>query len=162
MNHPEIIIVPGMFALIGYVSWLLVTSGMRKHQLRVLTEFHTRLVDKLGSVQDVSTFLTSDAGNRFMRDLTAEPARAANPKGQILRAAQRAAVFVCLGIGSMLIALFSSSLDGMEGLTIVGGIVLALGVGFGVSAVVAYRLAGSLGLLADEGTASAEPGITRA
>lgn len=162
MNHPEIIIVPSMFALIAYVSWLLVSASMRKHQLRVLTEFHTRLVDKLGSVQDVSAFLTSDAGNRFMRDLTAEPARAANPKGQILRAAQRAAILSCLGIGTMLVALFSSSLEGMEGFTIVGAIILSLGVGFGVSAAVAHRLAGSLGLLAPEPSASTEPAITRA
>ena len=38
MNHPEIIIVPGMFALIGYVSWLLVTSGMR-----IMRELDARL-----------------------------------------------------------------------------------------------------------------------
>jgi len=100
VHQPEIIIVPALFATIAYISWLLVTSGMRKYQLRVLTECHTRLVDKLGSVQDVSAFLSTDAGSRCIRDLTTEPARAANPKAQILRAAQRAAVLVCVGVAS--------------------------------------------------------------
>lgn len=161
MNQPEVIIVPAMFATIGYVSWLLVTAGLRKHQLRILTEFHTRLVDKLGSVQDVSAFLATDAGSRFMRDLTTEPARAANPKAQILRAAQRAAVLVCVGIGAILISL-SPSLRAVEGLTIVGTLILSVGVGFAASAVIAYRLAGPLGLLDTDAPATADTATSRA
>lgn len=161
MHQPEIIIVPALFATIAYISWLLVTSGMRKYQLRVLTEFHTRLVDKLGSVQDVSVFLSTEAGSRFMRDLTTEPARAANPKAQILRAAQRAAVLVCVGIGAILISL-SPSLRAIEGLTIVGTLILSVGVGFAISAVVAYRLAGPLGLLDTDTPVSTSTATSRA
>ncbi len=150
MIQPEIIIVPAFFATIAYVAWVFVTASQRKQRTKLLTDFHGKLLDKLGSVKDFSEFLHTPAGSRFMQDLAAEPlAAAAGPRERILRAGQIGAVLICLGIGLLLLG-FTAPLSpggGQEGFAAVGAIALSLGVGFAASAVTSFRVARVLGLL---------------
>jgi hypothetical protein len=148
-SHPEIIIVPSFFFLIGYIVWVWVSSAQRKQRLRLITEFHTRLLDKLGSVKDFGDFLQTDAGNRFMKDLASEPV-VAGPHDRILRAAQIGVVLIFLGIGLLMVSFFWSPVapeSGQNAFGALGAIALSLGIGFTVSAGASYRLAGMLGLL---------------
>lgn len=149
MNHPEIIIVPSFFFMVGYICWLWTSAVQRKQRLTLLTDFNGKLLDKLGSVHDFSQFLQTDAGARFMRDLGSEPAaQASGPQERILRAAQVGVVLICLGAGLLLLGFFTS-LPGRsdDGLTTIGMIAFSVGLGFIISAAVSYRLAGILGLL---------------
>ena len=59
--------------MIGYICWLWASAAQRRQRTRLLTEFNGKLLDKLGSVNDFSQFLQTDAGARFMRDLASEP-----------------------------------------------------------------------------------------
>jgi predicted phage tail protein len=148
VNHPEIIIVPSLFFMIGYIVWVLANAVQRRQRLRLMTEFHTRLIDKLGSVKDFGEFIQTDAGSRFMRDLASEPAVSA-PQERILRAAQFGVVLISLGLGVLILSFFSPTWpeSGRQGFNTFGVVALSLGVGFVVSAAASYRLAGVLGLL---------------
>lgn len=147
-NHPEIIIVPAMFVMFGYVAWITMTTWHRRQRIKAIADFNTRLLDRLGSVKDFSEFLHTDAGARLMQDLGSEPSLG-GPHERILRATQLAAVLACLGIGMLILSFMSPTApQGLrEALTTIGTIALSLGVGFGISSAASYRLAGSLGLL---------------
>ncbi len=47
MNHPEIIIVPSFFFMVGYICWLWTSAVQRKQRLTLLTDFNGKLLDKL-------------------------------------------------------------------------------------------------------------------
>ena len=150
MNHPEVIIIPAFFFMTGYVVWVTVTAWQRRQRLRMITEFNARLLDRLGSVKDFSEFLQTTAGARFLQDLASEPAPVGGPRERILRAAQVGTVLACLGVGLLVVSFFWSPLAPQEGQNVfatLGAIALSLGIGFAVSAVASYRLAGTLGLL---------------
>lgn len=149
MNHTEVIIVPSLFFLIGYIVWVTVNAWQRRQRLRMVTEFNSKLLDRLGTVKDFSEFLQTEAGGRFMQDLGSEPPMASGPHERILRAAQLGTVLICLGVGLLLLSFFSPFSLGYSqpGFNAVGTISLSLGIGFVISAVASYRLAGALGLL---------------
>jgi hypothetical protein len=150
LNNPEVVVVPSFFVTIGYVVWVWVNASQRKQRLKLMTEFHGKLIDRLGSFKDFSEFLHTPAGTRFMQDLASDPASVGSPQDRILRAAQFSAVLICLGIGLLLISVFwspSAPARGQSVFATIGAIALSLGIGFAVSAVASYRLAGVLGLL---------------
>ena len=149
MNHPEIVIVPFIFATGGYITWVLGTAWQRRYRIRAMAEFHTRLLDKLGSVKDFGEFLQTDAGARLIADLGSDAASPSGAHERILRAVQLGTVLGCLGIGLLLLTFFSPSMpdDAQHAFNAFGVISLSLGVGFAISSAVSYRLASSLGLL---------------
>ena len=164
MNHPEIIIVPFFFTVMGYIVWVLVNFAQRRHRLKLVTEFHTRLLDKLGSVKDFGEFLQTDAGAHFIRDLTAEPI-AVGPQERILRAAQVGVVLTFLGLGFLMVSFLGSPFTpegGQNAFGALGAIAVSLGVGFAVSAATSYRLAAALGLLNRNGDSARAPLTSRA
>lgn len=147
---PEIVILPAFFATIGYVVWVFATAWQRRQRTKLLVDFNTRLLDKLGSVKDFSEFLHTPAGARFMLDLAAEPQAADSPKQRILRAAQLGIVLSSLGLGLLAISFFWSPYapdSGQTAFASLGVIALSLGIGFGVSSAASFRVSGALGLL---------------
>ncbi len=149
MIQPEIVVVPVVFATIGYITWVLVTAWQRRYKIRAMTEFHGRLLDKLGSVKDFGEFLQTEAGARLVADLGSDTAPASGAHDRILRALQLGAVLACLGAGLLLMTFFSPTLDtdAQHVFNAFGVIALSLGVGFLISAAASYRLAGNMGLL---------------
>jgi hypothetical protein len=158
-NRPEIIIVPALFFMIGYIVWVLTNAWHRSRRLKMVTDFNSKLLDRLGSVKDFSEFLQTGAGGRFMQDLGSEPQPASGPQERILRAAQLGTVLICLGLGLLLLSFFSpTSLESaLAEFNAFGTIALSLGIGFVLSAVASYRLARTLGLL---GRAPDPPAVT--
>ncbi|MGC4085164.1 MAG: hypothetical protein QM736_24360 [Vicinamibacterales bacterium] len=147
MSHPEIIIVPSLFASVAYIVWVLANTYQRKQRIRLLTDFHSRLLDRIGSVKDFGELMQTDAGSRFLIDLTSEPTPTSGAKERILRATQIGVVLICLGIGMMALPLLVAIPGDVDGFTITGCISLSLGIGFVLSAIASYRLSGALGLL---------------
>jgi hypothetical protein len=150
VEHSEVVIFPSFFFMIGYLVWVLTTAWSRRQRLRMLTDFNTRLLDRLGSVKDFGEFLQTEAGARFMRELAAEPVSAGGPQDRILRAAQFGAVLGFLGIGLLFLSFFWSPYASERGQTVfatIGAIALSLGIGFAASAFISYRLAGALGVI---------------
>lgn len=158
MNSPEIIIVPALFTMIGFVVWTVVTGAQRREQVKRMAEFNSRLLDKLGSVKDFNDLLQTDAGVRLVGGVTAE--RAMTPaRERILRAVQMGIVFASVGAGFLYLAStpFAGSrfsTDSQEALLIFGVIGLSLGIGLLVSSGASYVLARSLGVLGGESSNS--------
>jgi hypothetical protein len=134
------------FPLIGFVVWTAATTWQRRQQVKLLTEIHTRLLDRLGSLKDFSEFLQTPAGARFMDTLSAEPARPGGLWDRILRAVQTGIVLLSLGVGLLLVPRYAAA-DARDTLVVVGAIALSLGVGFLLSSAASYRVAVSLGVL---------------
>ena len=149
MHNPEVIIVPSFFFMIGYICWLWAGTAQRRQRLKLISEINNKLLDRLGSVQDFSALLQTEAGAKFMQHMASDPPiQGPGPQRRILLAAQTGAVLICLGLGLMFVGNYQS-LPGNadQGLMTLGVIALSLGVGFVVSSVTAYRLSSKLGLL---------------
>ena len=150
MNHTEVIIVPSLFFMIGYIVWVLVNGWQRRQRLKMVTDFNGKLLDRLGSVKDFSEFLQTEAGGRFMQELGSEAPMATGPQERILRAAQLGIVLVFLGFGLLAISFFwapGAAESGQYAFAAMGTISVSLGFGFIASTIASYRLAGALGLM---------------
>ena len=149
----EIIIVPFIFATIGFVVWVLVSGWQRRQQIRVMTDFNTQLLERMGSVKDFSEFLATDGGAKFIDRVTAAGGTRPEIRLTILRSVQTGLVLFALGVGLIVLAWFLRS-DFPYGETHVfsvsGTIALSLGFGFLLSAVASYRLASAMQRRNDE------------
>lgn len=116
---------------------------------RVQTEVHSKLLDRFQSNQELLAYIETPAGKRFLESAPIavdSPRALAAPVGRILWSAQAGAVLTVLGIGILLVA--SRSLEEIAPpLAAFGAVVVSLGIGFIVSAVLAYGLTRRFGLL---------------
>jgi hypothetical protein len=127
--------------LIDYRRW----SRLSKIQ----TDVHNKLLDRFTSNEDLLAYIQTPAGKRFLESAPIpieSPRSIGAPLGRILWSAQAGAVLTVLGIGLEIVA--SSALEEVAPpLAAFGAVVIALGVGFLVSAILAYILTRRFGLL---------------
>jgi hypothetical protein len=143
---PEIIIVPFIFSTIGFVVWVAFNAWERRQQVKLLTDFNSRLLERIGSVKDFSEFLQTDGGAKFIDRVTAG-GTPPDVRITILRAVQTGLVLVSLGVGLLLLAWMLRArypYGDFEVFTITGTIALSLGVGFLLSGGASYRLASGM------------------
>ena len=148
----EIIIVPFIFSTIGFIVWVLVNGSQRRQQVRVLTDFNSRLLERIGSVKDFSEFLQTEGGAKFMDRVTAG-GTPPDVRMTILRSVQTGLVLLALGVGLILLA-YALRSDFPYGEThvfgVTGTIALSLGFGFLLSGAASYRLARTMQRRHDE------------
>jgi hypothetical protein len=144
-----------MFA-IGTVAWML-RSGIDyrrwQHAMKVQTDAHTKLVDRLTSNDDLLAYVNSPAGQRF---LTASPVTAAPPDSlampinapinRILWSVQAGIIIAAAGIG-LWIAKNNVVTEAAQALQVFAILAVALGLGAVVSAVASWLLSKQLGLV---------------
>jgi hypothetical protein len=158
MRGPEIIILPILFSMIAFIAWTAMSTLQRRHHLKLMTDFNSRLLERIGSVKDFSEFLQTDGGAKFMNSLTVERG-ASGPRERILRTTTIGIVVSALGLGFLFLSrhfgtdAYSSDMD--EVLLIFGVIALSIGLGCLVSAAVSYYLARVLGVLEQNRRAAA-------
>jgi hypothetical protein len=140
--------------MVSLLVWLVRTVIDHRRWLRlsrVQAEVHTKLLDRLTSNEDLLTYVQSSAGRRFLESapitLDGEPRQPSAPLTRIVWSLQAGVVLVALGVG-MWAAQARVPAEVGQGLSIVGTIVVALGVGFAVSAVLAYTITAKFGLIA--------------
>jgi hypothetical protein len=141
----EFILVPSMFGMISFVVWVIVNGWERRQHWKHLTDFNSRLLDRLGSVKDFTELLKTDEGGRFLGLLTAQRQSVGAPD-RILRAAQTGVVSIVLGLGFLFLG-WRFVFDDHEAFSVVGVVALSLGAGLLLSAGVSYWVARRLGLL---------------
>lgn len=144
----------GLFALIGYIVNVVVDGSRRRQRLKLMTEFHTRLLDRIGSAREFAELLQTDGGAQFLESLSAEGPAAAGGTGvqkRILFAMQVGIVALTLGIGSLVLSVWYRSGGDAEGFVALGALTLSLGIGFLLSAALSYRVSSSLGLIDKKG-----------
>ena len=140
----------GFFGMIAWIVYVVVDGNRRKERLKVFTEFHSKLIDRMGSSTEFAAFLQSDGGRRFLETLSVEKGHPAN---RIMNAVQTGLVLTALGVGffvagsGVAVNFQNVSQWDVNGFRVAGSIFASLGIGFLLSAVSSFVLAKSLGVL---------------
>ena len=90
----------GLFAMIAFITHAIVDGRRRREQIKVMTEFHNRLLDKIGSAKDLSEFLDSDGGSRFLDTMAVDRAKP-DARQRLLSSLQYGLVLTALGAGML-------------------------------------------------------------
>ena len=138
------------FTMIAFIVKTVADGRRRREHLKTITEFHNRLLDKLGSVGDFAQFLQTEGGTRFLDTLSSERG-SSGPRDRIMRNTSAGIILLALGAGLVVSSWMLPYDRGAFG--VLGAIVLSLGVGFLLSSAASLRLARALGVLdQDAGT----------
>ena len=142
----EIIIVPAMFFMLGFIVYTIVDGSRRRQQVKALTEFHARLLDRLGSAKEFAEFFTSDAGTRFMESMSSREGGA--PHLRILRSLQTGLVLLALGVGFfIMLDQRNFSIEAADGLMVMATAATAIGLALVVSTGASYALSRRMGII---------------
>ncbi len=131
--------------LLDYRRWLRLS--------RVQTEVHTKLLDRFAANEDLLAYIQTPAGRKFLESApipidAAEPARAIGaPYSRILWSVQ-AGIVLALGGLALVFVGGRQTFEEIGGpLESIGIVILAVGIGFVISAVASYVLSRRLGLI---------------
>ena len=130
-----VIAIPSMFS---WISWVILSTIRRYKIAKLQAEVQSKLLDKVGSGQDLLAYAQTEAGKELLQSLRVERV---SPYGRILGALQTGIILALFG-GTLL--LFHNR---DEGFLLIGAAVTALGFGFILSAAASYYLSKSFGLL---------------
>jgi hypothetical protein len=144
-----------IFAFVGVtlaILWILrtVLDNRRWYRMvKVQTDTHAKLLDRLASSQEMLAYMQSEAGRKFLEAPLFEDQRrqvSILPFSRILWSVQVGIVGAFLGSGILFLR-GRVAPDADMGLAVFGTLILALGIGFLVSGGVSYLLARYFGLL---------------
>jgi hypothetical protein len=148
----------GAMACLGATLWLIRTFWANRRWSRIFklqTDVHGKLIDKLGSSQELLTYMNTDAGKRFLEAAPIpvdfeQTERFPNAIARVLNPLQIGIVLTLLGSG--ILFLRHSLPEIADGLLVVGTIILMPGIGFIISAGITWFLANRLGLMPERNT----------
>jgi len=149
---PELVIVPVIFSTVfGSIIWVvyLIVSAIRtRQQVRLSTEFHAKLLERIGSARELGELLSTEGGRNLLDTLVVD--RPTAPHQRILRATQVGTVLVTVGLGILLARAFTVSgwpPEVTAALSMIATVVVATGSGLLVSAKISHSISKKLGLL---------------
>jgi hypothetical protein len=134
----------GFFAGVSWVIWVIATNIRMVKLGRAQAEMQANLLERLGSSQEMLSFLQTETGRRLLESPPVmEPRK--NPMERILTSVQAGILLAAVG-GAFLGT--SGAFFGTRAIFLVLGFVgIALGAGFLASAAVTYMLSKNWGLL---------------
>ena len=146
-----------MLALIGALAWfatIYIRARQRSRELSTLSEFQTRLLDKLESGEALTAFMESKGGDRLMRTFRPPPASGLD---RVLSAATAGLVMTSAGLAAIAIQVTQDI--GGRGFAVTGILLTGLGLGFLLSAALSFVLARRYGTLygGDEAARNGQP-----
>ena len=128
--------------VVAYRRWV--------RQTRMQIDVHTKILDRMQSNEDLLAYVQTPAGKAFLEFAPTGPAPetrvSSAPFGRILWSVQAGVVLAALGIG-LRFAQGSVPEEIIPAFTVLGIIVMSIGLGAVISAIVAYVLSSRLGLL---------------
>jgi len=144
-----------IIALMWILGWIIRAIINHRRWLRVSklqTDMQNKLLERFTSNEEMLAFIQTSAGQRFLEaaSVVAEPGPRAlsAPVGRMLWSIQLGIVILVAGAGLEIVSYqLSSYADAVTGFQVAGGIVIALGVGFILSALGSFLLSRRLGLL---------------
>jgi hypothetical protein len=138
------------FACIGYIAYVVLEAIRSRQRAQLTSEFQQKLLDRVGSTQELGSFLTSEGGARLLASLS--PGLGGGPHQRILRALQAGLVLLVLGLG-LFAYTFSRALpiEGEDALAMFATVSTALGIGLLLAAGASYALSRKMGLLDQQG-----------
>jgi hypothetical protein len=138
MIFMPMIISIAFFGMIVWIVWL--STSAKNRRMQAQTEVQTKLIERFGTSKEFIEFLQSPAGQRFVTGVEVHTALYA--RDRIIRGFGTGIVLSLLGFGFLAIWVFGS-----HGFLYPGFILLGLGMGFFLSAVVSLKLSRSYGLI---------------
>jgi heme/copper-type cytochrome/quinol oxidase subunit 3 len=140
----------GMF--LGVVGWLMRAVIQHRKWLRqskVQTEVHLKLMDRLTNNDELLAYVQSPVGQRFLDSAPmpheSESPRLGAPVGPIIWSVMAGIVLATVG-GGFRLAARSVTDDAQRAFSVIGVILLALGIGFMLASLMAYLVSARLGL----------------
>ena len=140
-------------AILSLPLWtvtIIVDAIRRYRQMRLATEFHGRLLERIGSVKELAEFLGSEGGAKFLDSLTIE--REGRPQTRIVHALQSGIVLSTVGLGVLTLATTRSfSAEAEDGLMLFAAVAVSVGIGLLLSAAASFFVSKRLRLLDADG-----------
>jgi hypothetical protein len=146
----------GVMFGIGTCAWLIRSAIDHRRWLRAMkiqTEAHTKIVDRLASNEDLLAYMQSAAGQRFLTSSPIAPpsmeqiaAPMGAPFNRILWSVQAGVVLTTAGAGLWL-AKNGVIDEAAQAMQVIATLIMALGIGFVLSALASYGLSRQLGLV---------------
>lgn len=121
----------GFFASVVLIVWF--AARTIRHRSDVRAQQMNNLLDKFGTADEFIAFAQSDAGGEIIRVISG-PTQEGSP--HVLESVRRGVISSALGIGAIVVG---STVNDLVWLAVVGVLLLALGIGFLVSAYVTRR-----------------------
>ena len=140
MNE-DIVIVPMFVAFFAWSVWVVFSTIRRFKIAKLQAEVQSKLLEKVGSGQELLAYAQTDAGKTLLESLRVE---AFSPYTRIIGALQNAIVMVSLGVAFLFLRGRVSGAE--QGFLVLGTLITVLGMGFGLSSAVSYYLSKSFGL----------------
>jgi hypothetical protein len=146
--------VMSFFALVGWIARALIDYRTWLRASKIQADAHSKLVDRFTSNEDLLAYVQSPAGQRATMSSTRPGLEIAMrtvgaPVNRILWSVQVGVVLAAGGLG-LWFAKASVIEEAAQALNVIAVLAVALGIGFVVSALVAYALSRQLGLLDPE------------
>ncbi len=139
-------------AMFGMLGWLVRAVIQHRRWLKasaVQAEVHTKLMDRMTSNEELLAYIQSPAGRRFLEAVPPRPEPEspgfAAPVGSILWSMMAGVVFATVGAGFR-VAAGTIGDDVQRAFTVVGIILLSLGIGFLFASLMAFAVSSRLGL----------------
>jgi hypothetical protein len=137
MNSVDLMVVAGMFALCGLLLYLGFNAARNAQQ----TSVRKALLEKFASAQDLAAFLQTGGGQKFMAELSSG---AGSPLQSVLGSIHKGIIAIFLGMGFFPL---SGGFKDPWAITGIGIVLILVGSGFLVSAIITYLLSRRWGLL---------------
>jgi len=134
-----------VFGSFSFLTWVIVDGLRRKQQLRVVADFHNKLLDRINSGKDLAEFMDSPGGTKFIDSISTERT---HPAQRVLRAIQIGIVLCAAGIGCRVVGWQSTIVqrEASEGFVVLGILRLSVGIGYLVSAAASFGPGRALGV----------------
>lgn len=134
------IAVPCMFS---WFVWVIFSTFRRYKIAKLQADVQSKLLEKLGSAQELLAYGQTDTGRQLLESLRVETTSPVHTR--IIGALQTAIVMISLGIALLLLRGRVAGAE--EGFLAFGTIITVLGIGFAVSSAASYYLSKAFGLL---------------
>lgn len=135
--------IPAMFA---WFAWIVFSTFRRYKIAKLQADVQSKLLEKIGSAQDLLAYAQTDTGRQLLESLQVERAVVQAPYGKIMGALQAGTILFFFGAGALWLRSRVSA-QGYEGFTVLGVLAIALGLGLVFSGVASYYMSKSFGLL---------------
>ena len=141
-----------VLTIAGGLFWLIKTMIEHRRWSRlskIQTDVHNKLLDRFTNNEELLAYIQTPVGRKFLESAPIpmdSPRSISAPVGRILWSAQAGAVLTVLGVGFEVVA--GNAVEELSGpVAAMGAVVIALGIGFLLSAVLAYLLSRRFGLM---------------
>ena len=149
-NLPPLLGVIAFLAALVVALRLFIENRRWSRIFKLQSEVHGRIIDKFASTQELSGYMETEAGKRFLEAApiplhSAPDQRMPNAVARVLTPLQIGVVMVLLGVGFLMLRHISIGHE--ASMRVLGVLVLMPGIGFILSAGITWMLAGHLGLM---------------